>query len=87
MKTLLICLSFLIMGCSSKLPKVEKVEVPVWSCPKPVIPAKPDLEIYHLSETSTTKDTLRAYGRSLDLLLIENESLRHQLQQYNQEIK
>lgn len=69
------------VGCSTT-PKISKVEVPIYSCPSPIIPTKPDLDLYKINEKTTDQDVLRYYGHTVDQLLIYSDSLYKQLEQY-----
>lgn len=86
MKKLLIILIslFTLTACNSiQGSKIEKVEVPIFSCPRPDIPNKPDLEIDKITRTSTDSEVLKAYGETIDQLELYSESLLRELEGYN----
>lgn len=68
-------------GCATKT-KIQKVEVPIYSCPSPILPQKPDLSIYKINEKTTDQEVLRMYGHTVDQLLIYTDSLYKQLENY-----
>lgn len=81
-KLLLILPTLLLIGCVNQ-PQKKVVEVPIYSCPKPIIPSYPDLAIYQITTKSNDSEVLKAYGKSLDQLLLHVDSLTKQLNQYN----
>lgn len=85
-KLLIIFTVFGLVACSApSKPKIEKVEVPVYSCPTPILPSKPELAIYQIDEKTTDQDVLRYYGHTVDQLLIYTDSLYKQLEQYKRD--
>lgn len=80
MKYITIIFTILLVGCTTKL---ERVEVPVYSCPKPDIPEKQVLPVDKITDTTSDMEVLKAYGQSIDMLRLENESLRTILKSYN----
>lgn len=62
---------FCLSGCSSKDSeiKIERVEVPVYSCPIIDIPERPILALERISKASKDAEVMKAYGRTVDQLL------------------
>lgn len=75
------CIILGLTGCATKT-KIQKVEVPVYSCPSPILPQKPELSIYKINEKTTDQEVLRLYGHTVDQLLIYTDSLYEQLKNY-----
>nr|DAP65265.1 MAG TPA: outer membrane protein assembly factor [Caudoviricetes sp.] len=75
------CIILGLSGCATQT-KIQKVEVPVYSCPSPILPTKPDLSIYKINEKTTDQEVLRLYGHTVDQLLIYTDSLYKQLENY-----
>lgn len=81
-KLLLIPLMFMIVACTNTK-AIEKVEVPVYADLKITIPEEPDLAIYQITNNSTNSEVLRAYGETVDQLLIYSRSLSKLLKTYS----
>ena len=75
------CIILSLGGCANQT-KFQKVEVPVYSCPTPILPTKPDLSIYKINEKTTDQEVLRLYGHTIDQLPIYTDSLYKQLENY-----
>ena len=83
MKKLLFLLSFLLLGCTSK-PKIEIVHVPVSHPIVLEIPERPDLAIQKITEKSQNSDVIKAYGRTVDQLIIYSNILIRIIEKNNE---
>lgn len=77
--------SALLSACSTKIQEVEvikTVKVPVYQCPEPVIPEFGKLSIESIKNSSSTDEVLVSYGKTVDELLYQRNTLIEILKKY-----
>lgn len=81
MKRYILLMTLLLTGCATQ----KVIEVPVYHCPEPNLPNRPELSILKINKNSSGRDVMILYGESIDQLLSYSISLESLLKAYSKQ--